>query len=444
MQPPDRGPPVEHAVPGTDTRSTDYGSDVQATASHSAFTGFAPVTGELVKRAAVIVAVCFVLAFAVVRTVRFIAAHNLATATERAMSEPRLVDLITAKPVQAAQELTLPGQTAAWYASTVYARVNGYVGKWIADIGDRVHQGQVLATIETPELDAELAAARAQLRASDAQAITRQSELDLARTTNERWRDSPKGAVSDQEREEKRADYETAAARLKAAEAQVALDQARVAQYTALSEFKRVVAPFDGVVAERRIDIGNLVTAGSTAATTPLYQITQNDPLRVFVDVPQNVAADVTRPGQAVHVLSEGPDAVSLAATVARSAGAVNVQARTVRVEVDVPNAAQALLPGMYVKVAFNLTPRGQVQVPAAALVYRSDGTYVAQVDDNSKVHFRKVTIARDDGNVLELNSGVAPGDRLALNISSQIKDEDLVRINSADTPGAPRLAGGH
>jgi RND family efflux transporter MFP subunit len=444
MPPPDRGPTGEHSVPGADTRETDYGRDVQATESHSAFTTFPPLTGDRVKRIAVIVAVCFVLAFAVVRTVRFIGAHNLAKATERSLAEPRLVDLITAKPVQSTQELTLPGQTAAWYASTIFARVNGFVGKWMADIGDRVHKGQVLATIETPELDAQLAAARAQLRASEAQLVTRQSELGLARTTNERWRDSPKGVVSEQEREEKRADYETAAARLKAAEAQVALDRARVDQFAALSEFKSVVAPFDGVIAERRIDIGNLVTAGSTASTTPLYQITQNSPLRVFVDVPQNVVGDVTRPGQAVEVHTQGPDGVALAATVARSAGAVNAQARTVRVEVDVPNTPQALLPGMYVKVAFKLAPRGAVQVPAAALVFRADGPYVALVGDNSKVEFRKVAIARDDGGVLELGSGVAPGDRLALNISSQIKDGDLVRINSADTPGAERLAGGH
>jgi RND family efflux transporter MFP subunit len=442
MRPPDRGAP--DPAPGAETRSTDYGSDVQATESRSASTAFAPVTGERVKRIALIVAVCFVLAFAVVRTVRFIGAHNLAQATARALAEPRLVDLVTAKPVQPTQELTLPGQTAAWYSSTIFARVNGYVGKWIADIGDRVHKGQVLATIETPDLDAQLAAARAELRAADAQLVTRQSELELARTTNARWRDSPQGVVSEQEREEKRADFETAAARVQAAEAQVALDKARVGQYAAMFEYKTVVAPFDGVIAERRIDIGNLVTAGSTASTTPLYQVTQNVPLRVYVDVPQNVVGDVTRPGQAVEVLSEGPDRVSLAATVARSAGAVNAQARTVRVEVDVPNTPQALLPGMYVKVAFKLAPRGLVQVPAAAIVFRSDGPYVALVDDNSKVQFRKVVIARDDGNVLELGSGAAPGDRLALNISSQIKDGDLVRVNSADTPGSARLAGGH
>jgi RND family efflux transporter MFP subunit len=444
MQPPDRGTPGAQSVPGADTRSTDYGSDVQATESHSASTAFAPATGERVKRIAIIVAVCFVLAFAVVRTVRFVGAHNLAKASERSLAEPRLVDLITAKPMPSTQELTLPGQTAAWYTSTIFARVNGFVGKWIADIGDRVHKGQILATIETPELDAQLAAAQAQLRASEAQLVTRQSELELARTTNERWRDSPKGVVSDQEREEKRADYQTAAARMKAAEAQVALDKAHVAQYAAMAEFKTVVAPSSNTIAERRIDIGNLVTAGSAASTTPLYQVTQNVPLRVYVEVPQNVVGDVTRPGQAVEVRSEGPDRVSLAATVARSAGAVNAQARTVRVEVDVPDAPAALLPGMYVKVAFKLTPRGLVQVPAAALVFRSDGPYVALVDDHSKVQFRKVVIARDDGNVLELGAGAAPGDRLALNISSQIKDGDLVRINSADTPGAQRLAGGH
>lgn len=433
-------PPSDGAAEATsDVKPTDYGDDVAQSTAHAASTASDAEAGARVKRVATVVVVALVLGFVSVRGVRFFAERSLAKATERALSEPQLVDLVEAKPVRSGEPLTLPGQTAAWYTATIYSRVNGYVGKWLVDIGDHVRRGQLLATIETPELDAELAAARAQLQASEAQVVARTSEAEFARTTNERWRDSPQGVVSEQEREAKRADYESSVARLKAAGAQVVLDRARVDQYAALAEFKRVVAPFGGVIAERHIDIGNLVTAGSTTATTALYVMTQNDPIRVFVDVPQNVATELMGATQKAEILTEPPGNLRVAATVARTAGAINPQARTLRVEVDVPNTPQRLMPGMYVKVAFSLAPKGLVQVPAAVLAFRSDGPQVAKVDATGRIHFSKVMIARDDGNVVELASGAAPGDRLALNISSQVRDGDVVKISAgAATPAAP------
>jgi RND family efflux transporter MFP subunit len=223
----------------------------------------------------------------------------------------------------------------------------------MVDIGDHVKRGQVLATIETPELDAELAAARAQLKASQAQVAARQAEAAFSKTTNERWRDSPKGVVSDQEREAKKADYESAEARLYAASAQVALDKSRVDQYSALAEFKQVTAPFDGTITERKIDVGNLVTAGSSSTTTPLYRISQTDPLRIFVDVPQNAAGELMKTGVPAEIRATGAIGGTFAGKITRSAQALNAQARTMRVEVDMPNADHALLPGMYVNVAF-------------------------------------------------------------------------------------------
>jgi len=231
-------------------------------------------------------------------------------------------------------------------------------------------------------------------------------------------------------------------ARLRAAEAQVALDKAKVEQYTALAEFKRVVAPFDGTVTERHIDIGNLVTAGSTSATTSLYQITRNDPIRVFVDVPQNLATELMRPGQRVEVRTESPDAFVATATVARAAGAINVQARTMRLEIDVPNDKGRLLPGMYVKVGFGLAPRGLVQIPASALIFRSDGPQVARVDAKGRVTFQKVSIARDDGNVIELASGVQAGEQVALNISSQVREGQVVAVNTPPNKPAGATSG--
>jgi RND family efflux transporter MFP subunit len=390
-------------------------------------------TGRRLKKAVIIFVIVLAVAFVAVRVDRYFKDRSVANETREATSSPPVVEVIEAKPVGTVQRFTLPGQTSAWHASTIFARVSGYVGKWYSDIGDKVHKGQVLATIETPDLDAQLAAARAQLQAAKAQVLVRKADAELSQSTYERWRDSPKGVVSEQEREEKHAGYDSAVASLKSAEADVALDQAHVDQYVALSQFKQVTAPFDGIITERQIDIGNLVTAGSTSATTSLYVMTQNDPMRVFVDVPQSAAAELSGK-QAPVEIETSAGAQLYSATVTRTSEALNPQARTMRVEVDVANADQRLVPGMYVKVAFALQPKGAVQVPAAALIFRSEGPEVARVDRGGTVSFLPVTIARDDGNVVELGSGVARGDRLALNVGSQIVAGEKVQANLIDS----------
>jgi RND family efflux transporter MFP subunit len=374
------------------------------------------------------------LCFVAVIVVRYFHAHGVAKAGETAYSTPPPVDVVIAQPATAGQDLVLPGQTAAWYETTIYARVNGYVAKWLVDIGDHVKKGQLLATIETPELDAELQAARAQLKASEAQVEARKAEAEFSKSTNERWRDSPKGVVSEQERESKKADYESSEARLYAANAQVNLDKAKVDQYNAMTEFKLVKAPFDGTITERKIDIGNLVSAGSGSTTTPLYRMAQTDPLRIFVDVPQSASGELMKSGVPAEIRATGAVGGVFAGKIARSAESINAQARTMRVEVDMPNADHALVPGMYVNVAFRLLPRGLVEVPAAALIFRASGAQVAQVDASGKVRFADVVIARDNGSLVELASGVRPGDKLVLNISSQIASGQTVAIGD---PGA-------
>ena len=426
---------------GEETRETDYGDDVAATELQAASARFDPGTGPRLKRAAVIAAVVLAVAFVLVSIDRYIGYRRVARATEEAASAPPAVDVIRAQAVGATQRLVLPGQTAAWHSSTIFARVNGFVAKWFVDIGDRVHRGQVLALIDTPDLDAQLAAARAQLQATTAQVLVRKAETQLSRTTYERWRDSPKGVVSEQEREEKHADYASAEARLKAAQANVALDQARVNQYAAMAEYKQVTAPYDGVITSRYIDIGNLVTAGSTSATTPLYVMTQNDPMRIVVDVPQSAAADLVNGSTTVQILTRAGAGRDYTGTLTRTSDAINPQARTLRAEVDIPNADQQLVPGMYVKVAFSLPPRGLVQVPAAALLFRASGPQVARVEPSGKISFRSVTIGRDDGSVVELAAGIAPGDLLALNVNSQIGEGDRVQAHQIDSGAAPPAA---
>ena len=424
-----------------EVRQTDYGTDTQNVESHAASARFDPHTGARLKRAAKIVAIVFAIAFVLVSADRLFKSHRIARATRDASSAPPQVEVIAAQPVGAQQHLQLPGYTAAWHASTIYARVDGYVAKWFVDIGDHVHTGQVLALIETPDLDAELAAARAQLRADAATVLVRKAETEFARTTYVRWRDSPKGVVSEQEREEKKAAYDSAVARQRSADADAALAQAKVDKYQAMTQFKKVTAPYDGVITVRDIDIGNLVTAGSTSSTTPLYVMTQNDPIRIFVDAPQSAADDLIAGNAPVQVETSAGAVRDYSGKVARTAQALNPQARTLRVEVDISNPRDELVPGMYVKVGFALPPRGLVQVPAAALLFRASGPQVARVDSSGRISFRNVTIGRDDGSVVELSSGVAPGERLALNVSSQVMDGELVRARTLEPEKPPPLA---
>ncbi|HYA77010.1 MAG TPA: efflux RND transporter periplasmic adaptor subunit [Burkholderiaceae bacterium] len=415
-----------------DIRTTEPGAAAAAT-------NFSPQTARGLRRFSIAIALVLLAGFVIVYLVRLYERHELAAGAAADASRRPAVNVVVVRGGAGGRMLTLPGETAAWFESVIYARVNGYVGKWYSDIGDHVRQGQTLATIETPELDAQLVAAEAKLNAAVAQVNVRQAEAALATTTYERWRDSPKGVVSEQEREEKKAAFESGEAKLNEARAQVALDQADVDRYLALTQFKRVTAPYDGTIVERRIDIGNLVTAGSTASTSPLYRMSQDRPIRVFVDVPQAASSDLMRAGAPVQIRASNLPGRVFTGTVARTSQAINPQARTLKVEVDLPNRDQALVPGMYVDVAFQLQNTDLYQVPAAAMVFRTSGPQVAVVEADGRVRFRKVTIARDEGNVLELGSGVAAGDRVVLNISGRISDGDLVMVNEvAGASGAP------
>jgi RND family efflux transporter MFP subunit len=378
-------------------------------------------TGKRILRTAVVLVVALGLGFLFVRFQKSEADVQLASATRDTAAEPPTVNVISAEPTDASQSLTLPGETAAWDETTIYARVNGYVAKWLVDIGDHVTAGQSLAAIETPELDAELLAARAKLNAAVAEVAVKQAEADFAETTERRWRESPKGVVSDQEREAKSAGKAEAIANLNESRAQVALQQAEVDRLSALTQFKDVKAPFEGTIVQRNIDIGNLVTAGSTANTSSLYRLSSDNPIRIFVHVPQNVAAQIIADGADVEITSGDDPGLRLDGQVKRTAKSIDPASRTMRVEIDLPNADRALVPGMYVQATFKFKGSPAFQVPAAALLFRSTGPQVAVVDENGIVAFKDVSIASDDGNVVSLGSGLHAGDRVALNLSSQI-----------------------
>ena len=406
-------------------------------ATPSVSSHYASGTGRKLQIVAGGVAVILLAAFMLKHYTASSQSKALAIETAAAAEAPALVEVASVRPASGQQALVLPGNTAAWYESSIYARVNGYVGKWNVDIGDRVKEGQVLATIETPELDAQLVAAKATLMASEADVNVRQAENNFALSTYKRWKESPNGVVSEQEREEKKAGYETAIARLAAARARVNVDQADVDRLTALEAFKAVTAPYAGTITQRRIDIGDLVTSGSAGQGSPLYRMAKNDPIRVFVDVPQSISA-LMKVGVPVDISVKDVASSLFKGQVTRTTEAVDPAARTLRVEIDIPNRSGTLVPGLYVQAGFQLPTTGLLQVPAAAVSLRASGPQVAVVDAHGVVRFRKVTIGRDDGSVVELASGVAEGERVILNVSSQIADGDTVKVVSerADSAG--------
>ena len=390
--------------------------------------GHDPGTGRRLSIFAGTFAIILMAAFFVVHHIKGRDQASLAAATAERAEQPPPVDVVNVQLAPPTQTLTLPGETSGWYSSTIYARVNGYLGKWFVDIGDPVHKDQVLATIDTPDLDAQLAAAQAQLVAAQAEEKVKEADAEFAKTTYERWQGSPKGVVSEQEREDKKARYEGGIAQLNAAKARVELDRANVDRLTFLTKFKQVTAPYEGVITERRVDIGDLVTAGSTANTTSLFRIVQSDQMRVFADVPQSASVHLDV-GTAAEITAAAHPGQVFKGNVTRTSRSIDVHARTLRVEVDLPNKDFVLMPGMYVTATFHLKPTTFVQIPASALLFRAAGPQVAVVDKFDTVKFQDVTIARDNGNLIEIASGLSEGDRVAVNISNQIADGEKVTV---------------
>ncbi|HSU66389.1 MAG TPA: efflux RND transporter periplasmic adaptor subunit [Tepidisphaeraceae bacterium] len=400
----------------------------------------APETGRRLVIGLVILAVVLVVGFLFRHHANAAAEEDLTSQTSQAADAPAPVNVVrvsTSSPVHA---LILPGEARAWNESAIYARVSGYLGSWHADIGDKVKKGESLALIDTPELDDQLKAAEAKVAADRSEVVVGQANEGFAESTYNRWKDSQKGVVSDQEREQKKADYLAAVARLKAAESQVELDQSEVNRLTDLTNFKKVVAPYDGVITARRTDIGDLVTAGSNSGNTLLYEIAQADKIRVYVDVPQAASIDVKDGTKAQVLAGEYPGRI-FDGTVARNSQAIDPIAKTLRVEVDVDNPDLTLKPGMYLEVRFSTTESTPpLQIPASALSFRSGGPEVAVVGADGRVQFHPVTIAHDLGTTVEIESGLSSGDLVALNISNQIANGDKVQPTIQESPAeAPK-----
>lgn len=354
-------------------------------------------------------------------------ARDRAVGEMKNWSQERAVPVVRAvSPIaeSGSETLDLPGQLQAYNDALINARVPGYLKSWNEDIGAKVKAGQLLATIDAPELDQELAQARANL-------ATVQANQKLASITAQRFSDlAGDDAVSKQDSDEKSGDLAAKTAGLKAA-------QANVQRLEALEGFKRIVAPFDGVVTERNANIGALVNAGAGAsAASSLFKVSDIHLLRVYVNVPQAYSAAI-KAGMKARLTLPQYSGRSFAATVVSDAGAVSSQSGALLVELEVQNTDGALKPGDFAQVRFDLPPSaGVVRIPSSALIFRRAGLQVATVGADGHAHLRPATLARDLGGQVELSSGATASDRVIDTPPDSLEDGDLVRV-AAPTGGA-------
>lgn len=353
-------------------------------------------------------------------------AHARSLETVTAHNAPRSV--LTTRPDAGGPQrsLTLPATLRGASEAAVHARTNGYLQRWTKDIGERIGQGELLAVIDTPEVDQDLAQARAsreQIKARLALALS-----SLGRWEGLRLRD----AVPQQELDERRAAHQQALADLAAAEASVK----RLEQ---LQAFGRITAPFDGVVVRRQAEVGELVAAGSSSSNKELFYIARTDRLKATVGVPQSHAADI-RPGQQVSVrLLERPGVV-IQGTVARTSGAIDGAARAMQVEVELPNPDRSLLPGAYAEVSLPLAGGAgrRLTLPPTALQFRQDGPRVAVVRPDQTITLKNVKLGRDFGRRVEVLSGLEAADVVVLNPHDAVEEGQKVLAREAPPDKAP------
>jgi membrane fusion protein, multidrug efflux system len=327
------------------------------------------------------------------------------------------------------EDLVLPGSLLAYEESPIYARTNGYLVRWYKDIGSRVEKGELLAKIDTPEVDQELN----QSRATREQIL---AQMDLAKISADRWENLRKSdSVSAQEADQYVSGYQQSKANLAAADANVR----RLEQ---LEGFKDVYAPFSGVLTKRNVDPGALINAGAGAAGRELFDLARVDPLRVYTSVPQAYAPYIKVGATTTVTLQEFPGQ-KFTGKVVRTAEAIDPGTRTLLTEVDVPNANGRLLPGSFGEVHFAVgSGVNKVTVPVNAMLFRAEGPRVAVVGADGKVQLRPINIGRDYGATLEVLGGVSPADRIIINPPDSLEDGQPVNV-AQDEKKAPQKGSG-
>ncbi len=337
------------------------------------------------------------------------------------------VEVVSPKLAASDHAISLPGSVQPLEETIVYSRANGYVQRWLVDIGDKVKEGQLLAELDTPELDQEGLQARAQLAQAEAGVLQAKANRDFSNNNLDRYkRLAPAGVASQQELDQKEAQAKVDDANVTVALANVGAQQANIQRLSRLKSFARVVAPFAGSITSRTIERGALVTSGNA---TPMFKIAATDPVRVFVQVPQDVAPSIRADVNAKVTIREYAGHV-FDGRVARSAGALDPASRTMNTEVRVPNPKGELLAGMYAEVSLTLpSPHRVFEVPATALMNDAKGLRVAVVGADDKVRLVAVVLERDTGSTLQISSGLAGDERVVKLASVELFDGKSVDV---------------
>jgi RND family efflux transporter MFP subunit len=369
----------------------------------------------------VLLVLAFFAIFGILRRIH--ASDGLKTYTAETSAPPVAVQ--TPKLAQSADEIVIPGNIQAFTLAPIYARTTGYVKSWSHDIGSHVSKGEILAVIETPELDQQLAQAKADL-------ATSQSNLAIAKTTSDRYKDLiSQNAVSQQ-------DTDTALATLNARVTEVNAAQANVSRLEQLQSFEKITAPFDGVITARNVDVGQLITstgstvtpgAGVVSSNKEIFDISAVKTLRVYVNVPQIYSPDAKNGTIASLTLPQYPGR-KFEGKLVRSSDAVDPTTRTLLAEVDVDNKSGELLPGSYTEVHLHTSKAAPALiVPVSALILDTDGLRLGVVDANNTVHMVRVSSGRDMGSTVEILSGLDPNARVITNPPDSITDGEKVRV---------------
>ena len=396
----------------------------------------------------ILFAVVFIVLFALLFVLGYwpvIRQRNLANADANAAADTRpVVDIAKPHAPTKLPALELPATAEAFQATSMFPRASGYLTQRLVDIGDHVWAGQLLAVISTPEVDAQLASAQANLQQANAAAQRSKDDYDLASSTYDRYQGFAKtGGVTQQQLDERKSAFTQAKATLAGTQATARSDEAEVQRLTALVSYERIIAPFTGVITARNYDVGALMSATNTSPGTELYDIAETDVLRVFVNVPQSYSTQVKAGQPAEFVVPNYPGRM-FEGKVARTSDSINQTTRTLRVEVDCPNEKGELYAGMYGNVHYEVPEmQKQLIIPSSALVFGPAGMQVAVVGDDNKVKFTKVALGRDLGVEVEVTQGLNPDDRVVSNPGERLSDGvEVQESKKPDIDNKPTVAG--
>jgi RND family efflux transporter MFP subunit len=357
---------------------------------------------------------------------------------------PPVVNLVHPRTEKTSSDVVLPCDIKANQQTAVYARANGFLKQWNFDIGGHVQKGDLLAVIDAPDLDAQVAASKATVAQAQASVVKSQADVEVALTDYNRYLKAQKenpGSVTQEDVDTKRDAYADAVGALDVAKATVAQDDANVRQLSVSQEYEKVIAPFSGTITARNYDVGALISPSNINAGSELFDLADTDTLRVFVNVPQNYSTQI-RTGQPVHLTVRNYPGRDFTGNVARMTGALDPTTRTLPFELDFPNHDGLLYPGMYGQARLTVNDDQPVLVVnTSALIFNAQGVQMAVVKDG-KSHFQKITVGRDLGTELEITAGLTADDQVVVNPGERMTEGGDVQVMEekapATNPSAP------